>query len=273
MQQIAPSGPIYQAGTLSGNPVAMAAGLAMLELIQAPGFHDALEAQHARAVRRPRSRRARSGRAVHAPTASARMFGLFFSAEKVDTYAQAIACDTAAFNRFFHAMLERGVYLAPSAFEAGFLSSAHGDAEIAHTLDAARAAFATTLVIAPRRRWCCSTSTACSVALRPPPSAAKPSAPRSAVIADRVFAALVRHRHRDRNTTPADIDDDAIPRRTRRQRSTAPIDPAAWRAARAASMDCTAATLRTHRRPRRSLRHRRPHQQRPARPRRAAGRA
>ena len=69
------------------------------------------------------------------------MFGLFFSAEQVDTYAQAIACDTAAFNRFFHAMLERGVYLAPSAFEAGFLSSAHGDAEIAATIDAARAAF------------------------------------------------------------------------------------------------------------------------------------
>jgi glutamate-1-semialdehyde 2,1-aminomutase len=69
------------------------------------------------------------------------MFGLFFSSEKVDTYAQAIACDSAAFNRFFHAMLERGVYLAPSAFEAGFLSSAHGDAEIAATIDAARQAF------------------------------------------------------------------------------------------------------------------------------------
>jgi glutamate-1-semialdehyde 2,1-aminomutase len=69
------------------------------------------------------------------------MFGLFFSADKVDTYAQAIACDAAMFNRFFHAMLERGVYLAPSAFEAGFMSSAHGDAEIANTIDAAREAF------------------------------------------------------------------------------------------------------------------------------------
>ena len=69
------------------------------------------------------------------------MFGLFFSDEKVDTYAQAIACDTAAFNRFFHAMLERGVYLAPSAFEAGFMSSAHDDATIAQTLVAAREAF------------------------------------------------------------------------------------------------------------------------------------
>jgi glutamate-1-semialdehyde 2,1-aminomutase len=69
------------------------------------------------------------------------MFGLFFSSEKVDTYAQAIACDSAAFNRFFHAMLERGVYFAPSAFEAGFLSSAHGEAEIAATIEAAREAF------------------------------------------------------------------------------------------------------------------------------------
>jgi glutamate-1-semialdehyde 2,1-aminomutase len=69
------------------------------------------------------------------------MFGLFFSANPVDTYAQAIACDTAAFNRFFHPMLERGVYLAPSAFEAGFMSSAHGEAEIAATIAAARAAF------------------------------------------------------------------------------------------------------------------------------------
>jgi glutamate-1-semialdehyde 2,1-aminomutase len=69
------------------------------------------------------------------------MFGMFFSHEKVDTYAQALACDTAAFNRFFHAMLERGVYLAPSAFEAGFMSSAHDDAEIAATIEAARGAF------------------------------------------------------------------------------------------------------------------------------------
>jgi glutamate-1-semialdehyde 2,1-aminomutase len=69
------------------------------------------------------------------------MFGLFFTSEKVDTYAQAIACDTAAFNRFFHAMLERGVYLAPSAYEAGFMSSAHDDAIIADTIAAARAAF------------------------------------------------------------------------------------------------------------------------------------
>jgi len=142
MQQIAPSGPIYQAGTLSGNPVAMAAGLKMLELIQAPGFHDALEAK-THALCDGLEAAARDANIPFTTTRVGGMFGLFFSAEHVDTYAQAIACDTAAFNRFFHAMLERGVYLAPSAFEAGFMSSAHGDAEIAATIAAARAAFAT----------------------------------------------------------------------------------------------------------------------------------
>jgi glutamate-1-semialdehyde 2,1-aminomutase len=140
MQQIAPAGPIYQAGTLSGNPVAMAAGLAMLELVQAPGFHAELE-------RRTNvlcdGLEAAAGEAGVALTTNrvGGMFGLFFSDEKVDTYAQAIACDSAAFNRFFHAMLERGVYLAPSAFEAGFMSGAHDGAAIEQTLVAARGAF------------------------------------------------------------------------------------------------------------------------------------
>jgi len=142
MQQIAPSGPIYQAGTLSGNPVAMAAGLKMLELIQAPGFHDALEAK-THALCDGLEAAARDANIPFTTTRVGGMFGMFFSAEAVDTYAQAIACDTAAFNRFFHAMLDRGVYLAPSAFEAGFMSSAHGDAEIAATIAAARDAFAT----------------------------------------------------------------------------------------------------------------------------------
>jgi len=140
MQQIAPSGPVYQAGTLSGNPVAMAAGLAMLELIRVPGFHDELE----RRTNRLCDGLEAAAREAGVPLTTNRvgaMFGMFFSGEKVDTYDQAVACDTAAFNRFFHAMLERGVYLAPSAFEAGFLSSAHGDAEIARTVDAAREAF------------------------------------------------------------------------------------------------------------------------------------
>jgi len=140
MQQIAPSGPIYQAGTLSGNPVAMAAGLAMLDLIQAPGFHDALE-RRTNALCDGLEAAARDAGVAFTTNRVGGMFGLFFSADKVDTYAQAIACDVAMFNRFFHAMLERGVYLAPSAFEAGFMSSAHGDAEIATTIDAAREAF------------------------------------------------------------------------------------------------------------------------------------
>jgi glutamate-1-semialdehyde 2,1-aminomutase len=140
MRQIAPSGPIYQAGTLSGNPVAMAAGLKMLDLIQAPGFHDALESK-THALCDGLEAAARDAGVAFTTTRVGAMFGLFFSNEQVDTYAQAIACDTAAFNRFFHAMLERGVYLAPSAFEAGFMSSAHDDAAIAATVDAARAAF------------------------------------------------------------------------------------------------------------------------------------
>ena len=139
MEQIAPSGPIYQAGTLSGNPVAMAAGLAMLALLQTPGFHDALAA---------RTRLLCDGLqavadAVGVPFSTNRvggMFGLFFTGEKVQTYAQATAADSALFNRFFHGMLKRGVYLAPSAFEAGFLSSAHSEQDIADTLEAARGA-------------------------------------------------------------------------------------------------------------------------------------
>jgi len=140
MEQIAPSGPIYQAGTLSGNPVAMAAGLAMLDLVAAPGFHDRLE-QQTNALCDGLEAAARDAGVPLTTNRVGGMFGLFFTDEKVDTFAQAMACDTAAFNRFFHAMLDRGVYLAPSAFEAGFMSSAHGDAEIEHTLAAARAAF------------------------------------------------------------------------------------------------------------------------------------
>lgn len=140
MAQIAPSGPIYQAGTLSGNPVAMAAGLAMLELVQAPGFHDQLSAATHALCDGLEAAAREAGVAVTTNRVGG-MFGLFFTTEKVDTYAQAIACDTAAFNRFFHAMLERGVYLAPSAYEAGFMSSAHDAAVIDATVVAAREAF------------------------------------------------------------------------------------------------------------------------------------
>ncbi|HEY6941988.1 glutamate-1-semialdehyde 2,1-aminomutase [Dokdonella sp.] len=141
MLQVAPAGPIYQAGTLSGNPVAMAAGLAMLDLVRTPGFHAELDR---------RTRLLTDGFAAAAAEAGVPfsvnricgMFGLFFTdAAKVETYAQATACDVAMFNRFFHAMLSRGVYLAPSAFEAGFVSIAHSEDVIAATIDVARAAF------------------------------------------------------------------------------------------------------------------------------------
>ncbi|MBX9401796.1 glutamate-1-semialdehyde 2,1-aminomutase [Lysobacter sp. BMK333-48F3] len=142
MQQVAPAGPIYQAGTLSGNPVAMAAGLATLELIQARGFHAELE-RRTHALCDGLEAAAREAGIAFVTTRAAGMFGLYFRDGAVETFDDAKASDSARFNRFFHAMLERGVYLAPSAFEAGFVSSAHGESEIAHTLEAARAAFAT----------------------------------------------------------------------------------------------------------------------------------
>ena len=140
MERIAPSGPIYQAGTLSGNPVAMAAGLAMLELIREPGFHEELGR---------RTRLLTDGLRAWAIEAAVPfscnhvggMFGLFFTAQHVESFAQATACDLAAFRRFFHGMLKRGVFLAPSAFEAGFMSMAHTEQDIADTLGAARGAF------------------------------------------------------------------------------------------------------------------------------------
>ena len=140
MQQIAPAGPIYQAGTLSGNPVAMAAGLAMLELVQEPGFHDRLEATTNTLCDGFETAAREAGVPLTTNRVGA-MFGLFFTDAKVDTYAGATACDIGAFNRFFHAMLERGVFMAPSAYEAGFISSAHDDAVVEVTLEAARGAF------------------------------------------------------------------------------------------------------------------------------------
>ncbi len=140
MAQIAPSGPIYQAGTLSGNPVAMAAGLAMLELVSEPGFHDRLAAKTRLLTDGLLAVAAETGTPFSVNRVGG-MFGLFFTGEKVETLAQASAGDIAAFNRFFHGMLDRGVYLAPSAFEAGFVSSAHDDEVIAATLEAARGAF------------------------------------------------------------------------------------------------------------------------------------
>jgi len=118
----------------------MAAGLAMLELVQAPGFHARLTAATASLCAGLEAAAGQAGVALTTNQVGG-MFGLFFTDQKVETYAQATACDTAAFNRFFHAMLERGVFLAPSAYEAGFTSSAHDETVIAATLEAARAAF------------------------------------------------------------------------------------------------------------------------------------
>ena len=140
MSQVAPAGPIYQAGTLSGNPVAMAAGLATLELIRVTGFHDALERSTHALCDGLESAARDAGVTFHTVRAPG-MFGLYFREGPIETFEDAKGSDSARFNRFFHAMLERGVYLAPSAFEAGFVSSAHGEAEIAATLEAARAAF------------------------------------------------------------------------------------------------------------------------------------
>ena len=140
MEQVAPSGPIYQAGTLSGNPVAMAAGLATLELVRQPGFHAALAAS-THALCDGLEAAARDAGVALTTNRACGMFGVFFTDRTVESYADAVGCDTATFKRFFHAMLERGVYLAPSAFEAGFISSAHGQVEIEATLEAAQSAF------------------------------------------------------------------------------------------------------------------------------------
>ena len=128
MEMIAPSGPVYQAGTLSGNPLAMAAGIATLEALT-PALHERIARQTERLVAGLRGAAARAGIPFSADCAGS-MFGFFFRAEPVRSYADARTADVARFRRFFHAALDRGVYLAPSAFEAGFVSSAHGTAEI-----------------------------------------------------------------------------------------------------------------------------------------------
>jgi len=142
MECIAPLGPVYQAGTLSGNPVAMAAGLATLAGLEAPGFHARLSAATDRLVDGIRDAAARAGVPLSTNHVCG-MFGLFFtSAPRVTTYAEATACDVERFKRFYHGMLEEGVYLAPSAFEAGFVSAAHTDVEIDATIAAAGRVFA-----------------------------------------------------------------------------------------------------------------------------------
>jgi glutamate-1-semialdehyde 2,1-aminomutase len=141
MEHLAPLGPVYQAGTLSGNPVAMAAGLKTLELIAQPGFYEALSEKTEKLTSGLKARAAQAGIAMTTNSVGG-MFGLFFSAEQqVTSFAQVMQCDQNLFKRFFHAMLEQGVYLAPSAFEAGFVSAAHSDEDLAKTLDIAEAVF------------------------------------------------------------------------------------------------------------------------------------
>ncbi|HEY3851041.1 MAG TPA: glutamate-1-semialdehyde 2,1-aminomutase [Steroidobacteraceae bacterium] len=141
MERLAPLGPVYQAGTLSGNPVAMAAGLATLELVSAPGFHARLNATTDILVQRLSDAALSSGIPLAANHVCG-MFGLFFTAErKVDSFAKVMACDTERFKRFFHRMLEECVYFAPSAFEAGFVSAAHSGADIDATIAAAMRTF------------------------------------------------------------------------------------------------------------------------------------
>lgn len=141
MEKIAPLGTVYQAGTLSGSPVAVAAGLATLRLIRAPGFYEALAARTSAFVEGIAAAAAKHGVAFSAQNVGA-MFGLYFSATLPQSFADVMASEREAFNRFFHLMLEAGHYLAPSAFEAGFVSAAHGEAEIAATIAAADQAFA-----------------------------------------------------------------------------------------------------------------------------------
>ncbi len=142
MSCIAPLGGVYQAGTLSGNPLAMRAGLAMLDLLTVEGFYERLSGQLAALLAGLQAAADAAGVAFKTQQAGG-MFGLYFTdSEDLSSYAAMTACDVDAFKRFFHGMLDRGVYLAPSAFEAGFISSAHTDADIDYTVAAAREVFA-----------------------------------------------------------------------------------------------------------------------------------
>jgi len=141
MDYLAPIGPVYQAGTLSGNPVAMAAGLKTLELISEDGFYQKLTETTAKLVSGIKDRASQEGISMASNQVGA-MFGLFFTQEdNVSQFSQVMQCDQELFKHFFHGMLEQGVYLAPSAFEAGFVSAAHSDEDIEKTLDAASIVF------------------------------------------------------------------------------------------------------------------------------------
>ncbi|HTQ77850.1 MAG TPA: glutamate-1-semialdehyde 2,1-aminomutase [Burkholderiales bacterium] len=140
MDEIAPLGPVYQAGTLSGNPVAVAAGLATLKLVDVPGFDERIS-ETAKNLVEGLKKEAKAAKVEFSAQSIGSMFGLYFRASPPTSFAEVMQCDKERFNRFFHAMLARGVYLAPSAYEAGFVSAAHGAAEVDATLAAARDAF------------------------------------------------------------------------------------------------------------------------------------
>lgn len=141
MSVLAPLGSVYQAGTLSGNPVAVTAGLTTLKLIQTPGFHEKLTAQTSKLTEGLTQAARQAGVTFSAQNVGG-MFGIYFSAERPTSYADMMRADKNAFNKFFHSMLDSGIYLGPSAFEAGFVSAAHSDEDIATTLQAAAIAFA-----------------------------------------------------------------------------------------------------------------------------------
>jgi len=142
MQMIAPSGPVYQAGTLSGNPVAMAAGLKTLELLEQPDFYKHLSARTTQLVEGLQKLADEAGIPFTTNHVGS-MFGFFFTSEpKVTNFKQVMACDIPRFNKFFHGMLKRGIYLAPASYEAGFMSGAHTEADIQATLQAAKEVFA-----------------------------------------------------------------------------------------------------------------------------------
>jgi len=141
MEKLAPLGPVYQAGTLSGNPVAVAAGLATLQLVVQPRLLERIEAT-AKTLTDGLIGEARQAGVTFSSQSIGSMFGIYFRDAPPRSFAEVMQCDRERFNRFFHAMLEQGVYLAPSAYEAGFVSAAHGAAQIDATLAAARAAFA-----------------------------------------------------------------------------------------------------------------------------------
>jgi len=141
MEKIAPTGPVYQAGTLSGNPVAMAAGLKTLELISQPGFYESLGQRTTQLVLGLQAAADQAGIPLTTNQVGG-MFGFFFSPEKtISTFKQVSACDIERFKKFFHGMLDQGIYLAPSAYEAGFVSSMHSEADIAATVAAAENVF------------------------------------------------------------------------------------------------------------------------------------